>query len=378
MSDNLSTSIAIKNTLKLALTFLQADSLIFYPYDFEIKELNPRATVLEGYFNDALRIGGNLGIPQVVQYIYSSKQPQFWVNTSKETQHDINFFKPENIRSSAAIPLVVQKVALGVLLINYRTPKKFTKNEQQEIEQACNDMAFAIRDFLAIHNNIQITSENILRTSLAFPSLLPIEQFTTNISSILNAISFVYSVFAILTSRQTSTIQSFLDVARKQTIKEEFPKAVLSHCLENANIEPLQISSMHYGSPVSFDLLGIGSALEVLRDILKDVAWRGKHEKDLAELERKSKQADITSARLEHEKTTIEMAIQKTQIEKAKLENEKLLLDIAMQKLDFLQKINGINLPDDDKKMVVALIMPKMEIISKSFAEFYTDEMVHS
>ena len=126
-------------------------------------------------------------------------------------------------------------------------------------------------------------------------------------------------------------------------------------------------------------MLGIGSALETLRETLIDVSWRGKHERELAKLERRNKQAEITSARLEHEKAAGEIALQKTQIEKAKLENEKLFLDIAKQKLMLLQTTNGLQLSDDDKETIIAVLLPKLDVIKEGFiAEFELDEEIES
>jgi len=101
--------------------------------------------------------------------------------------------------------------------------------------------------------------------------------------------------------------------------------------------------SAHYGSPASFDLLGIGKIVEVLRDTIKDLLWRAKHEKQMAELERQSKEEEIN---------------------KTRLETEKILLDIAVQKLEVIEKASHLKLPDNDKKAIIAALLPQMAIIA--------------
>ena len=110
-----------------------------------------------------------------------------------------------------------------------------------------------------------------------------------------------------------------------------------------STLEPLRLASVHYGSPASFDLLGISSVVEILRDSIKDLAWRGKHEKLMAELERESKEAEIR---------------------KLKLESEKALVEITSQKIELLEKAKKLKLSDDERETVIHVLLPQVREIA--------------
>jgi len=108
-------------------------------------------------------------------------------------------------------------------------------------------------------------------------------------------------------------------------------------------VQHLRVISVHYGSPFTIDLLGIGNILEASANLIKDISWRANHEKKLAELERKNKGFEI-------EEKGIEVTAQKLALEKTSLE-------IALQKIEVLEKLNSLPLSDDDKKLIASAIV---------------------
>ena len=352
--------------LHYARSRLGADSVVFYRYYPRLNQLVYIPIIVGNVYHPST-FGTIHGIPPDIQRVLSTRKIWYWTDASSETKRDFDYVTREDIRSYVGAPLIANDKTLGVLLINYRTSIEFSSSERQSIEQVISDITTAISETDSLYENDQAISRYLVRISLPLPPLLYIEQFFDQVSHVTYAVSYLYSLFTLLASNQTNIIRAFINELSDQKNLEENSTTLLFQYLTRINFEPLRISSIHYGSPVSIDLLGIGSALETLRETLKDLAWRGKHERQLAELERRNKQAEIASTRLEHEKTAVEIALQRTQIEKAKLENEKLFLDIATQKLMLLQTANGLQLSNDDKKLIVAVLLPKMEIIKKGF-----------
>lgn len=192
------------------------------------------------------------------------------------------------------------------------------------------------------------TGYNLLTIKFSLPSFLTLDEFFGEVVDGLRAIEAIYSIFAIVFSGNSETINSFSSFLKDQRENETvyLSNPLLQKYMASANLEPLRLKSVSYGSPASFDLLGLGKILEILRDSIKDLSWRGKHEKLMADLERKEKQ-------LELEKTT-------SQIRNEKLETEKLAVEIINQKIQILEKIGGLSIADDEKKLLVSTLVPKM------------------
>lgn len=217
---------------------------------------------------------------------------------------------------------------------------------------------------------------SILKFEFPLPYITTINDFFGEVTNKVKAIDFVYSVFALLALGDSDTINRYLltqkerqTVSQSDDLGQSFEQALeikspgvraipLKRFLSQARVEPLRVVSVHYGSPVSFDLLGIGKILEIVRDTSKDLIWHGKHEKEMAELERKNKQVEIQRTKLENKKKSAEIISQRLEIEKAGVE-------IALKKLELIEKINGLQLSESDKQTVVSALLPKMNSLSK-------------
>jgi hypothetical protein len=202
-----------------------------------------------------------------------------------------------------------------------------------------------------------LLSPNELRLDLALPALLPIADFVENFNGLLKPLSFIYSVLSFVFLADSYHVER-LDSLLREGIAEDTKQ--LSDQLANfveVNTMPLQVASMHYGSPGSMDLLGIGKVLEVIRDIVKDAVWRGRHERELAK-------TDLKKAEYEATKSEIEIESQKTGVEKAQLENEKMRLELIGQKLDLLQKAGELGLSDDARAALLSVLAPHTQAIS--------------
>jgi hypothetical protein len=175
------------------------------------------------------------------------------------------------------------------------------------------------------------------------PALLSIDDFFYGIRSASNAIDIIYSIYALVFSGSLNTISQFADYVSKQPNTESLDNRVLYGYLDAAAVKPLRIVSFHYGSPASVDLLGIGKVLEVLKDSIKDLVWRGTHERAMAELEQEEKKLGITNNELQsHEK----------------------LADIALKKLEIIEKAINLELPDSDKRLIIMALLPQMQALA--------------
>ena len=64
--------------------------------------------------------------------------------------------------------------------------------------------------------------------------------------------------------------------------------------------------SIHYGSPASADLLGIGKVIENIIGLIKDLKWKGKIEKEAAVQGIIKLKTEIEKQELENEKQRLE------------------------------------------------------------------------
>lgn len=206
---------------------------------------------------------------------------------------------------------------------------------------------------------------DLLRVKIALPALLKVDEFFDNVVDKLRAIEFIYSIYALLNSNDPEAAEKFITYLTEANEKTTLSQSLLDRLLITANVEPLRLNSVHYGSPASFDLLGLGKVLEILRDTLKDLAWRGKHEKQMADLERKNKQVEINKARLDTERAAVELVAEKLELDKLMIAKEKMLVEIVEQKLGLIQKATNLELPDDQKRLIISVLIPKMIIISE-------------
>jgi len=197
----------------------------------------------------------------------------------------------------------------------------------------------------------------VLQVKIPLPANLTLEEFLDTTISRVKAVEFIYSVISIISSNDHELIQGFLLFIRESSGVSTISSSMLERFLIAANLEPLRVNAIAYGSPASFDLLGIGKILEIVKDLIKDLAWRGKHEQRMADLERRGKQAELEKARLEAEKIALELAAQR-------LEMEKSALEIANRKLDLVEKMGNIVLAPGDNQMISAVLLPKMLTLS--------------
>lgn len=181
------------------------------------------------------------------------------------------------------------------------------------------------------------------------PPLLYIDDFFNLIESQIKAIDFIYSILALASYSSASNLNKLCDIIEKNDGASNFQLQELNSFLENSQLESLRLQSVHYGSPVTFDLLGIGNILEITRQIIKDVSWRAKHEKDMAEREKRKK-------KLELEKEKIEIASQELALEKAKIE-------IILQEIEL---IKNLPLSKKQKKEFISALTPKLLLFTNS------------
>ena len=213
----------------------------------------------------------------------------------------------------------------------------------------------------AVYEQVFEGATGRLSVAVPFPALMAIDDFIDKVVTQVKSLDFLYSVLALVGSGSPDAIHAFIAFLMKQTALSTLQKSDLQQFLSRAEIQSLRIISLHYGSPASFDLLGIGKILEVIRDIIKDIAWRGGHEKIMAELERTNKQTEILRSKLETEKTTVDIAARKIELEKNSLE-------LVLQKLELLEKVSGLAMAGDEKELIVSMLAPKILSVATSGA----------
>lgn len=217
---------------------------------------------------------------------------------------------------------------------------------------------------------------DVLRVEITLPYITTIEGFFGDVNKRVRAFDFIYSLFVLLSTQNVQMIDEYLILCEKrgkakteknpenteenfEKVEENFQKYFYPihprKFLKQQEIEPLRLMATKYGSDGSFDFLGIGKILELTRDAIKDYQWRGKHEKEKADLERKSLYLENQNKRLTLEKTSTEIQFQRMELQKQYIET-------AIRGLDFVQKIKEVELSGDQKELLLKILIKKLEI----------------
>lgn len=185
-----------------------------------------------------------------------------------------------------------------------------------------------------------------VKLKITAPKHLTIDGFINLVVSQAKPIDFIYFLLYFVAYGSPAEVKALCEFINKSSNKDSLQRADFYKVLKPAKTENLLVISVHYGSPLTFDLLGIGSILEASKDLIKDVSWRASHEKKLAELERKNKRVEI-------EKAKVEITAQKLALEKA-------IAEIVLQKIEILERLNNLPLSDAEKKLIVSAMLPKL------------------
>jgi hypothetical protein len=204
-----------------------------------------------------------------------------------------------------------------------------------------------------------LVSTNRLRIKVQLPDQLAISALV-RLVGLFRVVEHIYTLYSILGLGNASHRNDLITFLRNQPYAMPPSTTVLGALTADlADFEPLRLVSMHYGSQASFDLLGVGKILEITRDTIVDIAWRGKHtkfmadnERQAAELDRMAKQVDIAKSKIENEKAALELVAKKLEIDMADIE-------LITKKLDLLDKLAGLQLPEADRKLLAYSLLPK-------------------
>jgi hypothetical protein len=178
------------------------------------------------------------------------------------------------------------------------------------------------------------------RAVFPLPQRLTIDTFLSAIGEPLTALDFTYSVLALIDARTQVEYKELLHLLKA----ENNPSISSLHLsLNEANVKPLRLLSVHYGSDASFDLLGVGKILEFLRQTVKDLVWQAKHEREMANLEKDAKEQEIVQMRLAAEEKRV---------------------DILYRQLEVFEKASELNLQEEEKRAIVSLLLPQTELLA--------------
>ena len=247
---------------------------------------------------------------------------------------DIDWEQIAHIFKEEIKPLDVQEVELRPRTV---IPYWAKLIDQSRIEESRSEQEIGV----------EFTPPNLLHLQMSLPPLLAIDDYINIVADRLWTIELLYIAFVLVNSGDSYAVSRFVTLLGKYPTQTRASRSRIRTSLESTTIEPLRLVSAHYGSPASFDLLGIGKILEILRDTVKDLIWRGKHERQMAELERQNKEAAN---------------------EKLRLESDKIITDILAQRIEMIERASNLELASDDKRLIVQALLPPMRMIANPAA----------
>lgn len=330
---------ALNEVIQEAQSILGADTLVLYYYNEARGEWANKPIIIDP--TEASTINKK-AVAKGANTALESSKPLFLEPQQLDKELSSPFIKRENIKSSVAMPLSYEGQKLGVLFINYRSFQKFTPEFQDEIASIAQKVAGAVYNYLLTQLSIELIDSDTLRIQMLLPKAITISQFFEISQKNVSAIEQIYLTYAVIYSGSRKAVNQLLKTIDRKTLKNK--NVTLSEirriaARKEVNIDAPLLTSIKYGSPGSFDLLGIGKILEILHDTIKDAKWRGKHEQEYAELERESK---------------------KLEMERVRIENEKTMIEIASAKINLLEQISNLELSKDQRKIIASALLPQL------------------
>ncbi len=170
----------------------------------------------------------------------------------------------------------------------------------------------------------ELVQKDKLHIRLPLPEKLTVHEYAGQLMDFLNPSDTIYSVFSILGTQNSEALTQLRELVAHKDPAAISPK-FLYPIVQNAGGIPLQIAKLHYGSPLIVDFEGIWKPLEFLRDVIKDLKWRAKHEEEMAKLER-----------------------------------QKMLAELIDKYLEQADKINKLKLPAETREQLLMLMLPRV------------------
>jgi hypothetical protein len=198
--------------------------------------------------------------------------------------------------------------------------------------------------------------DDILSLLFPLPPLISVEKFFSEVVETLSSIEYMYSFLTVFYSGNTA-IKGLIEKIKIND--NNISKSQLNSFLESIKSEPLRLVRFRYGSPASLDLLGVGKVLEIIRDIIKDMTWRGEHEKFMSDLEQQGKQLELQKAELENKRVAIENSAKNLEIEKTEYE-------LISKQIDLLERMANVQLAEGERQLLISTLIPKLARISNN------------
>jgi hypothetical protein len=104
---------------------------------------------------------------------------------------------------------------------------------------------------------------------------------------------------------------------------------------------------MHYGSPVAFDLAGMGKIGKELRELIKDIFYRNSVEKKKAKIETQAfaEQAEID-------------------IRKERIRVEAMMVELIKSKIGLINDIQKLTVSDEQKEALIETLARELSVLS--------------
>jgi hypothetical protein len=185
---------------------------------------------------------------------------------------------------------------------------------------------------------VEFVDSTTLQIVVSLPGNMPVYDYTNFLDKLLINSDFVYSIFSILQTQDAVALTRLGKLVAQRDLG-----SIQSHSLysivEGVGVKPLGIAKLHYGSPLTIDFEGIWKPLEFLRDVIKDLKWRGKHEKEIAEMER-----------------------------------QKMIYEIVDKYLEQAEKINKLKLPKEMRSKLLVAMLPRVAGLESALMVSFSEE----
>lgn len=141
------------------------------------------------------------------------------------------------------------------------------------------------KDIIVDDLSLERVADNIIRVQYPAETKILFSQMDLLLEPV-RAIYFIYSIIGLMTIVDTDHLEEILSDRKRLTIN------LLDNILLSENIELLSVGTFHYGSPVSVDVIGLGSLIEKTYELFQKVKWRDRYEREKAAYELSNMQLD--------------------------------------------------------------------------------------
>jgi hypothetical protein len=181
--------------------------------------------------------------------------------------------------------------------------------------------------------------------TIELPNKLLIRDFAEVIGKVTSALEKAGYILYLINSGEIPE-RFFLRTARYFVFELDERKNRGAAPLSIPDEAQLAVVRMHYGSPVAFDLAGMGKIGKELRELIKDIFYRISAEKKKATIEN---QAFAKQAEIDLMKETIRV--------------EAMTVELIKSKIRLINDIQKLKLPDEKKEVLIEALARELSVL---------------